>query len=136
MHAEGDYVPMWLFLYESIVRFDEVMLAAGYPVRVNGRYIMSPSPIPRWDIPRLNMSENLFLFGAGREKRIYAVPPHTEVEPLQFEDYPFKVEDFCGRSCELCGSASTYLDEIVEEGTGRRFFRCSDTAYCAKNTGA
>ncbi len=136
MHAQGDYTPMWLFLYESIVRFHEIMLGAGYPVRVSGHYIMSPSPIPRWDVPRLHMADNLFLFGAGREKRIYAVPPHTAVEPLEFEDYPFRVESFSGRACEICGSTSSYLDEILDDISGKRSYRCSDTAYCAKRTGA
>jgi len=31
----------------------------------------------------------LQLFGAGREKRIYAIPPHTQVTSLDFEDHPF-----------------------------------------------
>ncbi len=132
MHAEADYTPMWLFLYENIVRYDEIMLAAGYPVRVNGRYMMSPSPIPRWDIPKLNMAENLFLFGAGREKRIYAVPPHTLVEPLGFDDYPFRPEDFQGLSCSICGSSGVFLEEVVDEKTGFRIHRCSDTSYCRK----
>ena len=47
---------------------------------------MATTPIPRWDIPKLHRSENLSLFGAGREKRIYAVPPHTDVTPLTFDD--------------------------------------------------
>ena len=49
----------------------------NYPVMVNGRYIMSPSPIPKFDNPKLDRSPALQLYGAGREKRIYAVPPHT-----------------------------------------------------------
>ena len=32
----------------------------------------------------------LQLFGAGREKRIYAVPPHTRVRSLDFDDHPFE----------------------------------------------
>ena len=53
MHAERDYSRMWLALYEDIVRRGELGGAAGYPVMVNDRYIMAPSPIPRWDIPKL-----------------------------------------------------------------------------------
>lgn len=34
----------------------------------------------------------LQLFGAGREKRIYAVPPYTPVESLDFDDHPFTVQ--------------------------------------------
>src|SRR5262249_54742049 len=72
---------------------------------------------------------HLTLLGAGREKRIYAVPPHTDVVPLDFEDYPFRVEEFAGRRCARCGSTGSYLDEIVL-ADGRRIDTCSDTAYC------
>jgi alpha-D-ribose 1-methylphosphonate 5-phosphate C-P lyase len=130
MHGEADYSQMWLYLYEDIVKYGEISIGARYPVTVNGRYIMDPSPIPRWDIPKLHLAETLFLFGAGREKRIYAIPPHTRVEPLEFEDVPFRVEDFKGRACRKCGSRSTFLDEIIDEATGARIFLCSDTSYC------
>ncbi len=36
------------------------------------------------------MSPALMLFGAGREKRLYAVPPFTRVASLDFEDHPSK----------------------------------------------
>ncbi len=134
LHAEADYTRVWVHLYEDIVTNGEISRAAGYPVLVNGRYVMSPSPIPRWDIHRLNQSEHLTLLGAGREKRIYAVPPYTDVVPLDFEDYPFRVEEFAGRACPLCGATDTYLDEIIREG-GARAYACSDTAYCEKRRG-
>ncbi len=59
---------------------------------VNGRYIMSPSPIPKFDNPKLDRSPALQLYGAGREKRIYAVPPYTPVKSLDFDDHPFEIE--------------------------------------------
>ena len=59
---------------------------------VNGRYLMAPSPIPKFDNPKMHMNPPLQLFGAGREKRIYAVPPYTRVESLGFEDHPFEVQ--------------------------------------------
>lgn len=132
MHAEADYGLMWLHLYEDIVRFREITIASRYPVLVNGRYMMDPSPVPRWDLPRLHLAEALFLFGAGREKRIYAVPPWTRVEPLEFADHPFRVEDFSGRRCARCGATDTYLDELVDDATGERTHGCSDTSYCGK----
>lgn len=132
MHAEGDYSGMWLYLYEDIVTYKEISIGARYPVMVNGRYIMDPSPIPRWDIPKLNMADTLYIFGAGREKRIYAIPPHTEVKPLEFEDFKFRVEDFKGKRCMLCGSMDTFLDEIVDDESGNRIYVCSDTSYCKK----
>lgn len=132
MHAEGDYSAMWLYLYESIVKYKEVTIGWGYPVMVNHRYMMSPSPIPRWDIPKLNHSDCLLLFGAGREKRIYAIPPWTNVEPIEFDDFPFRVEDFGGQCCDECGSNDTFLNEMVEDASGARKWFCSDTSYCNK----
>jgi alpha-D-ribose 1-methylphosphonate 5-phosphate C-P lyase len=136
MHAEGDYSRMWLYLYEDIVRYGEISIGARYPVSVNGRYIMDPSPIPRWDVPKLHMAETLYLFGAGREKRIYAVPPFTRVEPLEYEDAAFRVEDFKGKACQRCGSTASYLDEIIDDDSGGRAYLCSDSAFCDKNRAA
>lgn len=132
MHAEVDYSRMWVYLYEDIVRWGEISIGSRYPVMVNHRYIMDPSPIPRWDVPRLNMSETLYLFGAGREKRIYAVPPHTSVSPLEFEDFKFRVEDFTGKRCCRCEAEDTYLNELYDQETGRRLYLCSDTGFCDK----
>jgi len=132
MHREKDYSKLWVFLYEDIISWGEITLAYRYPVLVNGRYAMDPSPIPRWDVPKLHRAETLFLFGAGREKRIYAIPPHTDVIPLQFEDYTFHVEDFGGKVCKYCGSTNSYMDEIYDSETGEKYFACSDTSYCLK----
>jgi alpha-D-ribose 1-methylphosphonate 5-phosphate C-P lyase len=132
MHAEADYSRMWLYLYEDIVKFNEITVGARYPVLVNRRHLMDPSPIPRWDVAKLNQGEALCLFCAGREKRIYAVPPHTEVEPLSFDDFAFRAEEFGGRCCGRCGSTGTYLDEVIDDADGRRAYSCSDTAYCEK----
>jgi alpha-D-ribose 1-methylphosphonate 5-phosphate C-P lyase len=92
--------------------------------------MMNPSPIPKFDNPKLHKAACLYLFGAGREKKIYAVPPHTEVVSLAFDDVPFERESFAGKRCRLCGSADTYLDEMFDRRTGDRFFQCSDTSYC------
>jgi len=132
MHAEVDYSRIWVYLYEDIVKWGEITISARYPVMVNHRYIMDPSPIPRWDVPRLHMSETLHLFGAGREKRIYAVPPYTHVAPLEFDDFKFRVEDFTGKACIRCGSKDTYLNELFDQRTGQRLYICSDTGYCDK----
>ena len=53
---------------------------------------MAPSPIPKFDNPKMDRMAALQLFGAGREKRIYAVPPYTKVKSLDFEDHPFEIE--------------------------------------------
>ncbi len=71
---------MQVKLYEDIARFGHIATTYAYPVKVNGRYVMDPSPIPKFDNPKMDMMPALQLFGAGREKRIYAVPPYTRVE--------------------------------------------------------
>ncbi len=132
MHAEQDYSRLWVYLYEDIVRWGDVTIPHRYPVRVHGRYVMDPSPIPRWDVPKLHRSPTLGLFGAGREKRVYAIPPHTRVEPLEFDDHPFRVEDFGGERCRRCGSGRSFLSAIYDRATGRRYYVCSDTDYCER----
>ncbi len=132
MHAELEYSPMWLVLYEDLIKYDKIAIGVEYPVLVEDRYIMNPSPIPRYDIEKLHQSEGLYLFGAGREKKIYAVPPYTNVVPLVFDDVPFKKEDFTGKKCRLCGAENVYLDEVFNDATGEKYYECSDTGYCSK----
>ena len=131
LHAEADYTGAWLELFDQIVKFGTTTTGADHPVLVNGRYVMAPSPIPRFDNMKLDQADNLTLLGAGREKKIYAVPPYTDVKPLDFEDFPFVVERFEGKRCRLCGAEGVFLDELVDEATGATVYQCNDTAFCA-----
>ena len=90
---------------------------------------MDPSPIPKFDNPKLNASPALHLFGAGREQRIYALPPFTEVISLGFDDHPFEASK-ADPACDLCGAVNSYLDEVIMDDQGRRMFVCSDTDFC------
>ncbi|MBS3918619.1 MAG: alpha-D-ribose 1-methylphosphonate 5-phosphate C-P-lyase PhnJ [Deltaproteobacteria bacterium] len=129
MHGLSEYGVMYIKLYEDISIHGHIATAYMYPVMVHNRYVASPSPIPRFDNTKMNRMPALQLFGAGREKRIYAIPPYTTVKSLDFEDHPFEIEkwDHC---CALCGSGESYLDEIVTDDQGGRLFVCSDTDYC------
>jgi alpha-D-ribose 1-methylphosphonate 5-phosphate C-P lyase len=134
MHAEADYAKMWLTLYESIVKWGDIMQGAGYPVMVHNRYIMSPSPIPRWDIPNLAYSDCIYLFGAGREKRLYAVPPHTRVEPLEFEDVKFHIENFQEVACASSGFNKAFMDEMYhDDGVSKKYY-INDSNFLDKLT--
>lgn len=130
LHAENEYSGVWLMLFEQIMKYGDMSTGADHPVFVNGRYVMSPSPIPRFDNKKMNYSEALILLGAGREKKIYAVPPYTEIKSLYFEDYAFKTENFQGKSCRICGASDVYLDEFIDEKTGEKYYQCNDTSYC------
>jgi alpha-D-ribose 1-methylphosphonate 5-phosphate C-P lyase len=129
MHALAEYGAMHVRLYEDITRFGQVAISYDYPVMVNRRYLMAPSPIPAFDNPKMHMMPALQLFGAGREKRIYAIPPYTEVRSLDFEDHPFRTTRAPHR-CALCASDNSYLDEVVTDDQGGRMFVCSDTDHC------
>lgn len=129
LHAAEEYGLMNVKLYEDIAHWGHVETAYDYPVRVNGRYVMSPSPIPAFDNPKMHRMPALQLFGAGREKRLYAVPPYTDVVSLDFEDHPFEVRPQC-HACALCGCTTSYLDEVVQQA-GDTLWTCSDTDWCA-----
>ena len=129
MHALSEYGVMHVKLYEDIAQFGQIATSYAYPVLVNGRYVMDPSPIPKFDNPKMHQNPALQLFGAGREKRLYAVPPYTDVVSLDFEDHPFEVQSW-DSPCGLGGSTDSFLDEVVMDDAGTRLFICSDTDYC------
>ncbi len=133
MHAEKDYGKMFVKLYEDVLHHGEITLASDYPVLVFNRHLMATTPIPRWDVPKLSQADNLSLFGAGREKKIYAVPPYTQVKPLSLDDYAFRVEDFSGKTCLFCGSNASYLNEIPAPAGLGQAYACSDTHFCHTN---
>lgn len=126
MHADADYGRLWLILYEQIVRSGRIMQGAAYPALVNGRHVMTPSPIPRWDVPKLHMAQHLTFLSAGREKRLYAVPPFTRVEPLVFSDVPYKVEDHASLTCHRSGVKGFFMNEIPQND-GSSGFELSDS---------
>lgn len=144
MHGEGDYARLLTKLYEDIVQFDEITIPHRYPTRINGHYVIDPSPIPRYDVPKLHQSQALVLLGAGREKKIYAVPPYTDAEPLVFDDVPFRAEDFRDaqgrrRACARCGATDSFLDEIIQSSGHEaecKTWQCSDADYCDRQLAA
>ena len=128
MHALEEYGLMHVKLYEDVAQHGTIATSYAYPVKVEGRYVMDPSPIPKFDNPKMTM-DAIQLFGAGREQRIYALPPHTEVVSLDFEDHPFDPSKAV-HPCHICGAEDAYLDEVIVDDDGTRMFVCSDTDYC------
>jgi len=131
LHAAEEYGLVNVKLYEDLAHWGHAETTYDYPVRVDGRYVMAPSPIPSFDNPKMHRMPALQLFGAGREKRIYAVPPYTAVRSLDFDDHPFRPIR-APHACALCGSRESYLDEVLTDDRGGRMFVCSDTDYCAE----
>jgi alpha-D-ribose 1-methylphosphonate 5-phosphate C-P lyase len=135
MHALAEYGLMNVKLYEDIAQLGAISRTYDYPVLVNERYLTSPSPIPKFDNPKMHMNPALQLFGAGREKRIYAIPPYTPVRSLDFEDHPFQVQRW-SHACALCGAGESFLDEMIVDDDGGRLFVCSDSDYCGERRAA
>ncbi|MEO0703583.1 MAG: alpha-D-ribose 1-methylphosphonate 5-phosphate C-P-lyase PhnJ [Pseudomonadota bacterium] len=133
MHALEDYGLMHVKLYEDISRHGHIATSYAYPVQIEGRYIMDPSPIPKFDNPKMEMAA-IQLFGAGREQRIYALPPWTKTVSLDFDDHPFDPSK-ADHACALCGAEDSYLDEVIVDDAGGRMFVCSDTDYCEGRRG-
>ena len=132
LHGDAEYTGIWVGLFEQLLKSGSPFRGADHPVMVHERHVMNPSPIPRYDNPKLHQAQCLYLFGAGREKKIYAVPPHTSVVSMAFDDHPFVREDMSGRTCRLCGATGVYFDEMYDAVGGERFFQCSDSGYCLK----
>ncbi len=130
LHAEKEYSGAWVMLFEHIMKYGTAATGADHPVMVHNRYVMAPSPIPRFDNPKMDHSKALILLGPGREKKIYAVPPYTSVKSIDFDDSPFRVESFEDKSCRLCGSTGVFMDEIVDDQSGEAVYQCNDTSYC------
>lgn len=129
LHAFSDYGLAYVELYEMISRHGTSVTTSNYPVLVSDRYLSAPSPIPGFDNPKLDRSPALKLYCAGRERRIYAIPPFTSVRSISFDDYPFRPSRRVA-TCARCGATDSYLDEIILDDKGTRQFICSDSSYC------
>ena len=53
MHALGEYGVMHVKLYEDIARHGHIATTYAYPTSVDGRYVIDPSPIPKFDNPKM-----------------------------------------------------------------------------------
>ncbi len=132
MHGDADYGQLWLVLYEQLVKSGRIMQGSSYPSMVNGRHVMTPSPIPRWDVPKLHQADHLTILSAGREKRIFAVPPYTRVEPLVFDDVPYRVEDHQDKTCYRSSVTGYFMNELPRED-GSSQYELSDSHFGVKH---
>lgn len=126
-HAAGDYTPAWLVLYDDEARHGGPVGGADHPVLVDGTTLMSPSPVPRYDVLRLDDLPHAVLLGAGRRSRVMAVPPHTSVRPLAFDHRPLAAER-ADEPCSRCAAVDSYR-VLVPSDLGQHW-SCTDTDAC------
>ena len=134
MHALEEYGVMQVKLYEDIARFGHIATTYAYPVKVNGRYVMDPSPIPKFDNPKMDMMPALQLFGAGRENAStpYRRTPAWKVSILTIT----RLRCRNGTSRAPSADQTQLPDEVVLDDTGKRMFVCSDTDFCRQQSEA
>ncbi len=130
MHALEEYGLMHVKLYEDIARHGQIATSYAYPVKVEGRYVMDPSPIPKFDNPKLRQARRSSCSARGANSGSMRCRPIRKVVSLDFEDHPF-VASKADHDCDLCGVGHSYLDEVIIDDQGGRMFVCSDTDYCA-----
>ncbi len=75
MHSLEEYGLMHVKLYEDISRHGHIATSYAYPVKVEGRYVMDPSPIPKFDNPKLSDMAATQLFGAGENSAFMPYHP-------------------------------------------------------------
>ena len=94
-------------------RHGEIAKSYAYPVKVEGRYVMDPSPIPKFDNPKLGDCPRPAASSApGASSASMRCRPIRVSRSLDFEDYPFKASK-PDQPCALCGASDSYLDEVI-----------------------
>ncbi|WJS85276.1 alpha-D-ribose 1-methylphosphonate 5-phosphate C-P-lyase PhnJ [Paracoccus sp. TOH] len=126
-HAQHDYGVVLTTLFEVWLHHGETSLGYDHPVTVDGGALMSPSPIPAMDNLRMNNMAAIQIFGAARERRLYALPAHTRVESLAFRDLPCVPPRPPG-ACAICSTDVHYLDNIGTDAAPK--WVCSDSESC------
>ena len=130
MHALAEYGLMHVKLYEDIAHHGHIATTYAYPVKVDGRYVMDPSPTPKFDNPKMDDCA-----GAAAVRRR---PREAHLrDPAVHARWCRSISRIIRSSaigieapCALCGADDTYLDEVVIDDRGGRMFVCSDTDYC------
>jgi len=88
MDSLEEYGLMHVKLYEDISRHGNIATSYAYPVKVEGRYVMDASPIPKFDNPKLGDCPAIQLFGAGREQRVNIARGFAHAYPAMLLDEP------------------------------------------------
>jgi alpha-D-ribose 1-methylphosphonate 5-phosphate C-P lyase len=128
MHALEEYGVMHVKLYEDIARHGRIATTYNYPVMVNGRYIMSPSPIPKFDNPKMTAARRCSCSAPAARSASTPCRPHAGEEP-RFRGPSVRDRDLerVLRAVRLQGKLPRRDDR---RRRGKRLFVCSDTDYC------
>ena len=135
MHALSDYGVMHVKLYEDIARHGRIATSYDYPVLVDGRYLMRPSPIPKFDNPKMNIIRPSSCSAPGARSGSMRCRPSPGSRASTSSTIRSSIQRW-DQACALCGSTASFLDEVVTDDRGGRMFVCSDTDYCTRRQDA
>jgi alpha-D-ribose 1-methylphosphonate 5-phosphate C-P lyase len=105
MHALEEYGLMHVKLYEDISRHGEIATAYAYPVSVEDRYVMDPSPIPKFDNPKLESARPAAVRRGAGAADLCGAALHQGREP-RFRGLPVRPVQGAA-SCALCAGRRT-----------------------------
>ena len=126
---------MHVKLYEDIARHGHIATTYAYPVKVEGRYVMDPSPTPKFDNPKMHMSRGAAAVRRRpREAHLRRAALHRGGEP-RFRGPSLRDPDTSTSPARSAAPSSVYLDEVILDDRGGRMFVCSDTDHCEERRG-
>ena len=121
MHALEEYGLMHVKLYEDIARHGHIATTYAYPVKVEDRYVMDPSPIPKFDNPKLDA-----IAGAAtvrrrpRKAHLRGAALHQGDAASISRTIPFEVpSERTITPCAAVRRRGRYLDEVILDDAGR-----------------
>ena len=126
-HGDHDYGVVYTRLFEQWLQSGETALGYDHPMIIEDGVMMSPSPVPAQDNKRIAHSPAIQIFGAARERRLYALPAYTSAQSLQFDDLAFTMRH-SAHHCSICLSIDAYLDNLGSEDEPQ--WVCSDSECC------
>lgn len=132
-HADHDYGIVYTRLFEEWLQKGETALGYDHPLIIENGVMMSPSPVPAQDNARISHSPAIQIFGAARERRLYALPAYTRADSIGFADLDFLPQSQ-NAACAICGARDSYLDNLGVPDAPQ--WVCSDSECCKARQGA
>ena len=131
MHALEEYGLMHVKLYEDIARHGRIATTYAYPVKVGERYVMDPSPIPKFDNPKLSELSGGFaaLRRWARAADLRFAAPYTKVSQPRFRRLPIRSLAIGSKTAPFAAPRTAISTRSSQTIAGGAMFVCSDTDF-------
>jgi alpha-D-ribose 1-methylphosphonate 5-phosphate C-P lyase len=130
MHALEEYGLMHVKLYEDIAKHGRIATTYAYPVKVEGRYVMDPSPTPKFDNPKMHRSDQRCNCSARAAKSAFTPSrPYRRRQP-RFRGPSVRDPDLRQSPARCAARRRSISTRSCSTTSGGRMFVCSDTDHC------